>query len=309
MIYLIIAFIFSACFFYHYLIKQIQTSKRRTLEDIYTSDERKTSYGIGNKKDPSAYGFDFEEVEFCTRDKLELKGWYLKGGPSAILMCHGRSSNRLATMQYLEILKNKEIKDKYSILLFDMRNGGLSPEARTGVGEYFKKDIDSAINFLLKKGHKSFCFWGFSMGSLGLLKSLRNFKNKINIEKIILDSPLANASKTIAYSFVKEGQSPFLGEIGRLFYNIKLRNNIHSYKLSKLLKDFESPIIIMQSEIDIITPFEIFMDEISKLKDKRNIKIVYFDKGEHLRLRNIHKETYDKHILDFMLGGRSGENK
>lgn len=309
MIYIIVILIAACLFFYHYLILQIQTSKRRSLEDIYDNEERRISYGIGNKRTPSDYDFDFEDIEFTTRDGLKLKGWYLEGGPSAIVMCHGRSGNRLATMQFLEILQNEAIKKEYSILLFDMRNGGESPKARTGVGEYFKKDIEGAFEFMLKKGHKDFITWGFSMGSLGLLKAISEYKSKMNIRKIILDSPLANASETIAYSFVKEGQSRFLGEIGRIFYTIKLGFRINSYTLSHLLGQLDYPTIILQSKKDIITPFRIFQREMAKLKEHTNLKTIYFEDGEHLKIRNIHRERYDNEIKDFILGGRSGENQ
>ena len=189
-----------------------------------------------------------------------------------------------------------------------MRNGGESPKARTGVGEYFKKDIEGAFEFMLKKGHKDFLTWGFSMGSLGLLKAVEEYKNRVNIRKIILESPLANASETITYSFIKEGQSRLLGKIGSIFYNIKLGFRIYSYTLSHLLENIDYPTIILQSKKDIITPFAIFQKEMSKIKEHKNLKIIYFEDGEHLKIRNIHRERYDKEIREFILGGRSGEN-
>lgn len=299
--YLLLILLASLIFFYYYIIIKIQSSARRSLEDIYTKPERCETYNIFDKKNPSDYGLNYENISFVNKDNMTLKGWYIKGGKGVIILCHGRSGNRLATMQYLDILKDKSILDKYSILLFDMRNGGYSPRAKTGIGEFFSKDISSAIDFMNVRGHKNFYLWGFSMGSMAVIKAIKEKQNNISIDGIIMDSPLVNGEKTITYTFIKEGQNQFIANLASFFYNINLKNKLREYSFGYLLKDINYKILIFQSKTDLITPYNIFSQEMEQIKNKELIEIVTFEEGEHLSLRNIQQDIYDSKVKEFLI--------
>lgn len=309
--YIILILIGIVISFYYYIIRNIEGSKRRSLEDVYKDKELCVTYNIGNKRTPKDYGLEYEEVSFASRDKLLLKGWYIKGGKGAIVLCHGRSGNRLSVMQHLELLSKDELLKDYSILLYDMRNGGLSTKANTGIGQYFRRDIAGAIDYMISKGHKNFYLWGFSMGSMALLKAVDDYKLEINIEGFILDSPMVNGSQTIEYSFKKEGYNNLIQMLSSIFYNIHLKNKISDYTFRNLLPNIRERILILQSKEDIITPYRIFREELEKVPNKSNLNlsIELFDKGEHLAIRSIYRESYDILIRDFILGGRSGKDK
>lgn len=281
---------------YFYLIHKIQESRRLTLEEVYEREDLQKKYGIYGNKSPKDYGFNYKDVKFFSKDDLLLKGWYIKGGDKFIIFNHGRSGNRLTTLEYLEIVKEYGFIKDYSILLYDMRNGGKSPESKTGIGDCFRNDVYGAIEFMKSQGHNSGIFWSFSMGVMGTLLALKKYKKPLNVEALIFDSPLSNSKKIIEYSFAIKGSK--LGKLASLSYNIHLFGTLNSYCLHKLMKK-EIKTLIFHSKDDKVTPYEFFEEEL-KLIDKSNIKIKLFDTGPHLYLRGMYAKEYDKEVADFL---------
>lgn len=282
--------------FYLFLINKIQNSRRLTLDEVYQREDLQKKYGIFGNRSPKDYGFNYKEVKFFSKDDLLLKGWYIGGGDKFIIFNHGRSGNRLTTLEYLELIKELGLIKNYSILLYDMRNGGKSPESKTGIGDCFKNDVYGAIKFMKEMGHKEGIFWSFSMGVMGTLLALKEYKKPLGIEALILDSPLSNSKKTIEYSFSSKGSK--LGKLASFAYNIYLFGGLNKYRLHKLLKK-DVRTLIIHSKDDIVTPYEYFEEELLNLREY-NLKIKTFETGPHLYLRGVYKKEYDDEIKNFL---------
>lgn len=281
--------------FYRFLIYKIQNSRRLTLEEVYERVDLQQKYGIFGNRSPKDYGFNYKEVKFFSKDDLLLKGWYIAGGEKFIIFSHGRSGNRLTTLEYLEIIKELGLIKDYSILLYDMRNGGKSPQSKTGIGDCFKKDVFGAIEFMKEMGHNEGVFWSFSMGVMGTLLALKEYKKPLGIKALIFDSPLSNAKKTIEYSFSVKGSK--LGKPASFAYNLYVFGNLGKYRLSKLLKK-DIKTLIIHSKDDVVTPYDFFEKELEQMKDCK-LKIKTFESGPHLYLRRINKKEYDSEIKSF----------
>ncbi len=297
----LLAFVLSVYFVYRYIIVNIQKSRRRTLEEVYNNRELLEKYSIVAIKTPEDYGLSYEEVTFKSLDNLDLKGWYIKGGEKGIVVSHGRSGNRLNVLEYVGLLKEKGYFDIYSVLIYDLRNGGESTEAPTGVGEYFGKDIAGAIRYMKNIGHEKFLLWGFSMGALGTLKSIEDYKRDIeySLEGLILDSPLSNAKEVLAYSFVKEGHNRFISKLSVVAYNFHMRGRLKDYRIGRLINKIDIDTLIFQSKDDIITPFDIFEREKESILN-RKVRVEVWNSAKHLYLRRVEKERYDKIIVEFI---------
>ena len=101
-------------------------------------------------KTPADYGIDYVDVEFPARDGLTLSGWLLNSGQeTAIMMTHfGYRANRYGyqtrhqprlTRPYGEEIEfvrvARHLVDAgYTVLMYDMRNHGLSAKNANGCG-------------------------------------------------------------------------------------------------------------------------------------------------------------------------------
>lgn len=101
-------------------------------------------------KTPKDYGIDYRDVTFPASDGVKLSGWLLnEAGEKVVIMTHfGYRANRYGyQVKYQPRLTrpyNKEIgfvnvakrltDEGYAVLMYDMRNHGLSGKSRLGVG-------------------------------------------------------------------------------------------------------------------------------------------------------------------------------
>jgi len=187
-------------------VSMVTDYPRFTHDDVFDNPELLAHFDINEARDPGDYGFEnFTEVNYETLyDGLNLNGWYIpssKAGIEKTLMInHGRTSNRLKTMKYLEIIKDYGLDSLYNIFMPDLRNSGKSDEAKTGMGYEFAEDITGTMKMLQSKFNQNdFVLWGFSMGAMGSITSINRpdlkkklIENGIQINKLILASPLAN---------------------------------------------------------------------------------------------------------------------
>ena len=119
-------------------------------------------------KTPKDYGIDYKDVEFLTRDDVKLSGWLLnKTASKVIIMTHfGYRANRFGyqtkyqpklTKPYkheIEFVKvaQRLVDAGYAVLMYDMRNHGLSGKSKLGVGTggYDERfDVLAAVEFVI----------------------------------------------------------------------------------------------------------------------------------------------------------------
>ncbi|MDA0194329.1 MAG: hypothetical protein O2887_04580 [Bacteroidetes bacterium] len=200
-----------------YALGLIHNFEPYSFERVFDDDTMKVNYGIYEMRDPGDYGFSYEDISYYSYpDSIQLSGWFVPTNSKVhdcIVLIHGRTSNRLKTMKYLELFRNGGLDTLYNIFIPDLRNSGKSQNAVTSMGYEFAEDISSSLLWLNKnKKQDSFILYSFSMGSMAvavmlnrddLTDQLRN--NEISISKIILDSPLSNVEKTLRLGSARLG--------------------------------------------------------------------------------------------------------
>lgn len=292
---------------FRYFINQIEKYPKVTLEEVYNSKKMRQKYNIENTSNPRDYGFEYKEVNFKS-GKLNLYGWFIenKNTDKTIVIVHGRSSNRLSVLNYLEIFKNNGLDKKYSFFIPDMRNSGKSDASRTKLGYLFAQDIINGLGFLEKKYNKrTFILYGFSQGGMACaivskfyLRYLR--KKGIKIEKMILDSPLANVKKKVKNDANKRKVPKIIRSVTLRIFNLRVGGHLDKLRLSYLLK--RVPTLILQTKNDKMTTYGILMEEYNELSHIPNVKIKIFEKGSHTRIYNDQecKNTYECTLVDFL---------
>ncbi len=129
---------------------------------------------------PKDLRLDYEEVNFKTKDKLTLNGWFIprqnekvpidkvdRGssisqgdvGTKTIILLHGYPADKGDILPALSFLAKN-----YNLFLFDFRYLGKSEGKYSTAGAKEKEDLVASIRFLKERGIKEVGIWGFSMG-------------------------------------------------------------------------------------------------------------------------------------------------
>lgn len=296
------------------VVREITHYEPYTFSTVLDYDSMRTDYGIYDHDHPSCYGFqDVEDVNFTSYyDGIKLNGWYIPAkhtSDKCIIFVHGRTSNRLKAMKYLALVDSLDLDLIYNIFIPDLRNSGKSQTATTYMGYKFAEDLLGAIHIMNKdKSQKTMVLYGFSMGGMAIQELIGDpgfkedlKKEKINIERVILDSPLSNVRETLWLNSKEAGLPSFLFEIVWSKFDRAVGGKGDNLRMSYLLKNVSIPVLILQSHDDHTTPDFILRAELNILDKKDHIRVVYFSGTEHVRTfqnpEKMHK--YIRVVSDF----------
>ncbi len=295
------------------VVSMVTDYPRYTFEYVTENPDLLEGYYIGDNRDPGDYGFDnFQELEYTTLyDGLNLSGWYIPSSKDSIsktlIINHGRTSNRLKTMKYLEIIDDYGLDSIYNIFIPDLRNSGKSDEAKTGMGYEFAEDIAASMRMLqIRFGQSDFVLWGFSMGAIGSATAINRpdlrealTENGITVDKLILGSPVSNVEKTLRYASQNMSIPGFVFDQTFNRFAKQSDGYVRNMKLSYLLVNNPVPTLVLYGTSDDETPHEILEEE---LKGLNNVWAERFEEAEHVRLytRPEYKERYAQAVNNFL---------
>ncbi len=281
-----------------------------TFERVLEDSTWLAEYELGNYQKPEDYGYyNTEEVSFYSAiDSLVLSGWFIKSSKktdSTIFLIHGRTSNRLKTMKYLGLLKEKGIDTLYNVFLADMRNSGKSTTARTFMGYSFAQDIAGGLAYLKNtKKQEHFILYSFSMGAMASYTFLDRRElqsDNYDIQKIITDSPLTNVEQLLMDNASKLKLPEFVYENTLELFNEEIDNYASKLKLSELMKGHDIPMLIIQSNHDLTTSAEQTKKEVEKLNSPL-VKTWFMDSASHVKIYTNPKYSseYVSRVNDFI---------
>ncbi len=295
------------------MVSMITDYDRYTFDFVLEDAEMVEDYAIGNNRNPSDYGFfNYEEVDFETLfDGLKLNGWYVpsskQGVNQTLLINHGRTSNRLKTMKYLALIKDKGLDSLYNIFIPDLRNSGKSEEAKTALGYEFAEDITASMKMLKDRyNQKEFVLWGFSMGAMASATAVNRpdlveyqEKEGLKVNKLILASPLSNIKETSRIAGAEMGVPNFIFNISWKHFDKVVEGWSENMKFSYLLSNKKLPALVLYGNGDATTPAEILEAEI---EGQMNVYPVLFKGADHVRIYTEpeFKERYTDKVDTFL---------
>lgn len=310
---LVIAIVAGFFFFVKpYFVGLITDYDRYTFEYVLENPEMRADYGLDNQTNPADYGFTFEEVDYETlTDGVALNGWYMpakKEGISQTLMInHGRTSNRLKTMKYLELVNDYGIDTLFNVFIPDLRNSGNSEEAKTALGYEFAEDITASMQMLKSKyGQQEFVLWGFSMGAMASAITVNRpdlveyqKANGLAVKKLILASPLSHAKKTSWVGAQDMGIPRFIFNAAWSGFDDVVDDWGDNMKFSYLLSNNKLPTLVLYGNGDATTPAEVLEEEI---EGQMNVYPVLFQDADHVQIYTLHeyKERYGSRVDAFL---------
>jgi len=225
---------------------------------------------------PGDYGIEFEDVNFSSRDKVLLNGWFIKGtSEKVILFCHGNFGNISSRLDMIRELYSLG----YNVFIFDYRGFGRSNGVPSEEGLY--NDALGAYDYLKERGYKSrdVILFGRSLGgvvAIFLASLIKDFGG------LIVDSSFSS-SQDLSYDF-----------FGFKFPRFIISNRLESIER---IKDIKIPKLIIHSENDNLIPFHHGKKLFEMAGEpKKFLKI----KGFHNSCIRDSKDIYMSGIKDFL---------
>lgn len=294
-------------------VSMVTDYDRHTFEYVISDSTVLANYAIGEKRGPADYGFpDFDEINFKTiYDDLNLNGWYIPSSKpevsKTLIISHGRTSNRLKAMKYLEIVKDKGLDSLYNIFIPDLRNSGKSDEAKTGMGYEFAEDITAVMKTLKDSfQQEEFVLWGFSMGAMASATAINRpdlveFQQKegLKVSKLILASPLSNIKETARLAGADMGIPNFIFNESWKGFDKVIDGWSDNMKFSYLLSNNKVPTLILYGNGDSTTPAEILETEIEGMM---HVYPILFQGADHVQIytRKEFKDRYAEKVDGFL---------
>lgn len=111
---------------------------------------------------PGRLGWDYEDVEFPSRDGTRISGWFIpaEDARAGIILCHGFPMNRAEMLGWAPALRQLGVH----LLLFDFRALGRSGGDLCTIGHHETLDMLGAADYLEDRPEMS----GLPMGAFGL---------------------------------------------------------------------------------------------------------------------------------------------
>ncbi len=313
----LLIFVGATSYFYlpNYAITLVKQYDPYTFERVLEDDTMRVNYGIYDKDAPDDYGFDqFEEVSYTSLlDGNRLSAWFVPATvptEKTLLIVHGRWSNRLKTMKYLEIIKRYQLDTLYNVMLPDLRNSGKSEPGETMMGYEFAEDIASSAIWLSdNKEQSEIILFGFSMGGMATATLLNRpdlmseIQNKgISFSRVILDSPVANVEEILMRGGKAAGLPELIVQKTINLLNDEYDGFLSKMKFSTLLAEVDMPVLILQGTNDSSQPLEILEGELGPLENEY-VSLHIFEDAKHVQLYQVepHKDRYSQLIRDFIV--------
>jgi len=240
---------------------------------------------------PENYGLKYENVNFITLDKIEIKAWLISSDKAkgTVIIGHGYPFNKGNILSVAKFLY-----PDYNLLFYDHRYFGDSQGKITTVGLREVEDVKAAVNFVHRKfgKEKPVALYGFSLSGAAMLMS------KTEVNAIIADSSYANLENMVRriYRIFGPLRFPFV-KITNLFSIIFF--GVHPKEISPALavKDSKIPILVIHGDKDS----QIAVENAYMLKESNSdIELWIVENSDHGESYALAKDEYEKRVKDFL---------
>lgn len=251
----------------------------------------------------TTYGLPYpcEEVQFLsTEDRVPLRGWFLDSpGTATILLLHGRDGRRDDPSFGMMGVARALLDHGYDVLTFDFRAHGESGGDRYSLGDFERRDITGALQYLQARGVRTIGAVAFSMGAGTLLRVVPTHPE---LQAVVADSPFAEVTPVIELHFTEVSGLPpvFLpGILGltRLLYGIDTATN---RPVDDMAHIGDRPVLIIHSADDEFIPVSHAYALQKAAASDPHFQLWITHGALHLRNYQQNPDEYTRRVLAFL---------
>lgn len=302
-----------------YVVRELRMYPPLPHEALFDDPELDRLYGLNGRRSPSDFGFPrFDSVAFVSQpDGNRIGGWVVhprapgvKRFEEAVVFVHGHRSNRVKLLRFLPLLDQSGLAATHAAFLPDLRNSGTSERAPTDLGLQFADDLASSLDYLARTyGTRRVTVYAFSMGAMATAWMLadpaqqrRLERAGVVVERVILESPLANAPSVARQRLRAEGVPAPLAAGAVAGLSAITGGDSGRLHLGPLLGQTDVPVLIVQGSADDVTPTALLDAEMGYVG--ANVRRLDLDGGQHVRLIHDprHASAYAEAVVRFLQG-------
>jgi len=224
---------------------------------------------------PGMFGLSYEDILFITIDKLTLHGWWIPapGSIHTIVFLHGFHGSMDPDLKYAPSIHNAG----YNILMFDFRAHGRSDGTTITLGALEVQDVNTAVEYALKRGSKKIGLLGFSMGGRTALLAASD-SNQV-IRAIVSDGGPLNLTVAILHRMKEKGIPWGLRHLlcGSLLLGLSIRTGKNLFRINPVCNYTiysKIPILLIHAEFDHYTNSFDLQRMVNGFGDNVNLEVI-----------------------------------
>lgn len=209
-----------------------------------------------------------------------------------VILVHGLGGNRYSSYPLAEMFLEKG----YNVVAYDQRSSNENAAQYTTFGYWEKYDLTDYIDYVREQApEQEIGVWGTSFGgaTAGLAMGNKDIENKIDF--LILDCPVSNMKWMIEEELRKMDVGlpiSYMTLCGNVINKIKLGFYYEDANVCNAIKDIEIPVLIINSQMDTVTPQFMGQDIYDAISREDNKEIWTVKDSAHAEMWLDHNEEY-----------------
>lgn len=249
-----------------------------------------------------AQGMKIENVTFPSReDKLQLKGWFLPspGSQKTVIFVHGYRNNRQQENVPALAVAREIVRKGFNMLLFDLRNSGESQGDLTSVGQFEKRDVLGAVDYVKSRGvqGKHIGLLGFSMG--GATAALAAAE-ATEVEAAVVDAAFADLTAYIREKMPLWSELPDFPFTSMILALIPPVTGTDPGEVSPIqaVGKTVTPMLFIHGKADTTTPYK-NSEQLYQAAAAPGKELWLVEGAEHVKSYQVQSKEYIRRVTDF----------
>lgn len=237
-------------------------------------------------------------------DYIYAEGMEQNKDNKTVILVHGLGGNRYSNYPLAEFF----LEEGYNIITYDQRSSNENTARYTTFGFWEKFDLIDCINYVKEyAADQHLGVWGTSFGGAtgGLALGYKNIDAQVDF--MILDCPVSSMEWMIEQEMIQMDTGlpvSYMVWCGNVINKAKLGFTYGEADVSEAVQSVETPVLVINSKKDTMTPYFMGKDIYDGLKGKSK-EIWTVNDSEHAEIWFDHKEEYRGTVKEFL--NRQGE--
>lgn len=249
-----------------------------------------------------AHGIAFETVE-CSSPLGAFPAWYIRNRSTTwAIMTHGKGADRREALRLIPLL----MEQGFNCLAITYRNDVDVPPSPNGMYTYGRdewEELDAAVKYALARGAADVLLVGYSMGGAITLSFMANSELRSRVSGLILDAPMTNLKRTVAFGATLAGLPLGLLRLSNRYSAWRYGYRWSDFDYFPVLERLGLPVLLFHGDSDRTIPVDL-SDDVAALRPD----IVSYRRvsgAGHVRAWNVDPAAYRAAVAEFLSSLRS----